>query len=641
MTDVTVPPGDLPTTLDPIELALEAEAAGLPADDPARLVLVRHARLLERQITSEATRIASERITLGLKALAGVAALVVAGLLGMLVWDASNERGLVIEPFSVPPEFAERGLTGQVVASKVLDRLSEMQEATPSNRAPNTYANNWNGDIRVQIPETGVSVGELRRLLVQWLGRQTSISGEIYRTPEGGLALSARTGTAAAKTHKGTDAELDALIQAAAEDVYAVTQPYRYALYVDRTGDMESVRRSQALLRRLILAGAPEDRLWAYTALSLRLFTADGDAPAALRTVTAAIEQEPRFGMAWSDRSTLRQLLGHDEAALADSRTALETMRERGERFLDPAALAYLVPGEAAIVAELTGDYAGAARGYQEAARLSGQDWYLPSLINAQAAGHDLAAARDSRAQIPPPQAGADPRARAVTAWSTAYVDAALALALEDWRGLATALDSVDETVLQAGERIELRSNMTPYVAVGMARLGDADGAQALIETTPTDCYTCVRMRGVVASAAGDWAGADRWFTEAVRQGPSLPFAYADWGESLMARGRYDAAIARFRQAAEKGPRWADPLELWGEALMKKGDWAGAVEQFAAADKLAPKWGRNHLRWGEALLKLGRRAEAGAQFRAARALDLSEGDRAQLQALTTPLARKS
>src|SRR5689334_25433394 len=40
--------------------------------------------------------------------------------------------GLVIESFSVPPDLAERGLTGQVVAGELLDRLTELNQATIS-----------------------------------------------------------------------------------------------------------------------------------------------------------------------------------------------------------------------------------------------------------------------------------------------------------------------------------------------------------------------------------------------------------------------------------------------------------------------------------------------------------------------------
>ena len=56
---------------------------------------------------------------------------------------------------------------------------------------------------------------------------------------------------------------------------------------------------------------------------------------------------------------------------------------------------------------------------------------------------------------------------------------------------------------------------------------------------------------------------AGRWFAEAVRQAPSSPFAYTEWGQTLLGKGVVDGAIAKLTLAHAKGPRFADPLELW------------------------------------------------------------------------------
>ncbi len=149
----------------------------------------------------------------------------------------------------------------------------------------------------------------------------------------------------------------------------------------------------------------------------------------------------------------------------------------------------------------------------------------------------------------------------------------------------------------------------------------------------PTDCYSCLRARAEVAAAKRDWPAMNRWYAEAARQTPSLPFAYFSWGQALLAEGDLDAAIAQLKIAHAKGPLFADPLEAWGEALIAKGDLAGAVAKFAEADKDAPSWGRNHLRWGEALMLAGRYREARSQYEVANGLDLSKADRAALNVL--------
>jgi predicted Zn-dependent protease len=156
-----------------------------------------------------------------------------------------------------------------------------------------------------------------------------------------------------------------------------------------------------------------------------------------------------------------------------------------------------------------------------------------------------------------------------------------------------------------------------PLEALALARTGDIAGASALIGTTPLDCYLCLRVRGQIATEAKDGPAADRWFAEAARQAPSLPFAETEWGQALLARGDTGGAIAKLARANKASSHFADPLELWGEALLKKGDAKGAVEKFRAADAEAPHWGRNHRLWGEALSRLGRADEAKAQLRQA------------------------
>jgi hypothetical protein len=176
----------------------------------------------------------------------------------MMVWDAAHSRGLLIEPFSVPPDMVSRGLTGEVVAAQLLDKLAILG-TSESSRSTQSYANNWGNDIKVEIPETGVSISELERFLRGWLGHDTRISGEVYRTATG-IAVTARAGANGA-TFTGAEGDLDALVQKSAEHVFESTQPYRYANYLDRNydpqGAAQRVAKATQIYRKLI---AGDDR---------------------------------------------------------------------------------------------------------------------------------------------------------------------------------------------------------------------------------------------------------------------------------------------------------------------------------------------------------------------------------------------
>ena len=170
-------------------------------------------------------------------------------------------------------------------------------------------------------------------------------------------------------------------------------------------------------------------------------------------------------------------------------------------------------------------------------------------------------------------------------------------------------------------------------MAYARAKSGDMAGAQALIATIPTDGDLGVRMRGRIAELAGQRAEADRWFTLAIRQAPSIPFAHVDWAQVLLARGDADAAIVQAKLATRKSPRFADAHQVWGEALAAKGDHKGASARFKTAANYAPNWGRLHLKWAQSLARQGKTAEAREHLATARRLDLTAAERAELNAL--------
>ncbi len=74
------------------------------------------------------------------------------------------------------------------------------------------------------------------------------------------MAVTARAGANPGATFEGPDADLDTLMQRAAEAIYAQTQPYRYAVYLASIGKVDQ---ALAEFDRLAGTGAPADRAWA------------------------------------------------------------------------------------------------------------------------------------------------------------------------------------------------------------------------------------------------------------------------------------------------------------------------------------------------------------------------------------------
>ena len=567
----------------------------------------------------------SDRMKAVLQVMTAVVGLAVAVAVAVMAWQAHEDHGLTIAAFSVPPDLAQRGLTGQVVAARVLDQLSALQSETVSTRPASTYARDWGDDIKVEIPETGVSIGELNRFLRQWLGDETRVGGEVVRTASG-LSVTARAGTEPGKTAQGAEGDIDALIARAAEALYATTQPYRYAVYLDAHGKPDE---AMATYIRLAKSGDPEDRRWAYTGWAEALIQRGDNAGAA-----DVLREGQRLGLDLHDTGgdnalvNAESTLGHIQTVLEVMRAGLQRDRASKLHTIYDGPAARLV--QAASISGELGDSRSAAQGVGAIGDLSLEGGGVASALLSVAAkeqveDHDVSGGRraldllSSKASDPGGQAHRSLEIKAATA-------------LEDWTGLV-ALAEQEQAWAQAQGAVQkdhLERGVWPGLAIGYAKIGRQAEAEALAARTPLDCDSCVDARAQVAAARMDWAGADRWFSALDRRGPDIPYYDLDWGRALLAKGDLDRAIAKLALAHKKGPHFADPLELWGEALMRKGDFAGAVAKFAEADKDAPRWGKNHLRWGEALARLGRADEAKAKWGAAIGMDLSVADRAEL-----------
>ena len=566
-----------------------------------------------------------DRITLALQAMTAVVGAAVAASVAVMAWQASQDHGLSITPFSVPPDLAARGLTGQVAAAKVLDRLSELQAQTVSARPASTYDENWGDDIKVEIPETGVSLGELNRYLRQWLGHETRITGEVVRTTAG-VAVTARAGAEAGGTFEGSEADIEALIGKAAEAVYAQTQPYRYAVFLGSHGHPdEALAKFEWLARH----GSPEDQAWAYGGWSAALLKR-GDYEGIVRV---GREGQAR-GLPLYDSGALNNLgvalnqLSRNEEMLVVSQQVLDQVRRTGRGFAglsrDAAErnMRTVISSHHGVYAASQGSRgSGFGRDLEvEGTQTGVQVRPLQALDRIRA--HDV---RGGLSLSEPTQApGYGPGA--LNLWAD--------IILEDWPVAAGAGEQELAAELADPRQRQVAARFTtPNLAVAYAHLGRLAEARALVAGTPLNCDVCVQARALIAEAAGDRAGADRWFAEAVRMAPSVPQPETIWANALLARGDLDGAIAKLETAHGKGEHFADALELWGEALMRKGDLAGAIAKFAEAGKSAPRWGRLHMLWGEALMLSGRYGEARSQYEAANSMDLTKPERAALGVL--------
>ena len=617
--------------VDPTAVALALEGASrVKADaflDDQRSLIAAQLRHLHEQLTQIHLDIFEKWLGMLLRLATLCVGVAAAAGLGLMVWDAAHADGLVIEEFPVPADMAARGLTGQVVATQMLDKLTRMQNLTKSNRAPRSYADNWGTDLKVEIPETGVSIGEAYRFLRGWLGHETHISGELFHT-ESGIAITARIAGDSGATFTGTENELDGLEEKAAEQIYSTSQPYRYGVYLtDENRHDESIAQFQALTR----TGSPSERAWGYSGLGVGLgqSTHGGSLNEQADMFRRGLELDPTNALLVGNLAIAEVNLGQAEQSLNHNRKTLVLLASPGQGQVRADYAPVYRGGIQAGIDELLGDFSHAAVGTSNyimtGTNTSGGG--TGRLAQHQARAHDLAAARVTVANPAP-----GPRGRAEgDSFQTRAAQIEIAVMAQDWNDVVRQV-SLAQSLAAASPFLQSVYHMVvgPNVALAEAKLGHIAAAEAQLADTPMDCYQCLRARAWIAETKGDHGTADAWFGQAVRAAPSIPMAYSEWGVALLDRGQPDAAIVQFKLANQKGPNFADPLEGWGEALMAKNRSDLALAKFEEAGKHTPNWGRLHLKWGEALYYAGRKDEAAAQFARAAGLDLTPGEKEEL-----------
>ena len=111
--------------------------------------------------------------------------------IGTAMWNASRADGLVIDAFSVPPSFAQTGLSGEVVADDMTAKLAAVRRFAMEHSFSTSkdVSKNEKDQIRVEIPDAGISISEALRYLRAWLGNERHANGNVRDLGNGQIAL--------------------------------------------------------------------------------------------------------------------------------------------------------------------------------------------------------------------------------------------------------------------------------------------------------------------------------------------------------------------------------------------------------------------------------------------------------------------
>jgi tetratricopeptide (TPR) repeat protein len=540
-------------------------------------------RYLSGQVGESAIRRFGARIRASIQLAAAALMILAASGVVALVYEAFHSRNVVVEPFQAPPSAAARGLTGEVVASRVLDELTRLQAANHAHIYERGAKSAWAGEVKLAVSETGFSLSEFSRLLKARLGNDTHIDGDLVEREGGGLALTVRGDGVLPKMFTGGAGDFDRLAAQAAEYVYAEALPGTYAYYlvnVSRFDDAIAFAR-----QKLPSTADGVARAWLLTSWAIALGTKTSFSnPEVESLYRASLRADPQFWWAYNNISVVQEQRGDEEAAW---RTEEDFRVAAGGR-----------PGRAPPIAHagwygLTQDNAELLRLIDDDRAVNGSGVWSDSsaagimIARIQADLHDPAAAVRALRTLSPDQhhdtfLGALPH----------IIRGTLAIDVGDKESAASEYSAIGSMARASPIVADLISQGQPEWLCSLARVAEAAGkpaeADSLLQSGRfVDCY---RYSGDVLDGRNDWAGAQQAYANAVTRAPDLPAGYFSWGAALARHGDLGGAIAKLKAANQRGPHWADPLKTWGDLLVKQGHPQEALAKYDEALKYAPNW---------------------------------------------------
>jgi hypothetical protein len=296
---------DTSTFLNKQSQLLETQNRHLEDEHAARL------HFLQGQAREVDIRRFGLRLRVGFQLFLVFVATVIGLGVALMIHDAVTSRRVVIEPFDAPPGLAAQGLTGKVIASGLLDELSHLQDATRSSAAARNLSSAWASNINLNVPETGVSLGEISRLLRERFGHDVHIDGELIET-SGGLALTVRGNGVPPHSFSGSATELAKLTVEAAEYIYSKSQPARWAVYLTQ---VERYEETIAFGRTAFASAVPLERPGILNAWAIAIQDTGGSNHEALALYRAAVKLQPDYWVARNNVQNSLMILGDEEGA--------------------------------------------------------------------------------------------------------------------------------------------------------------------------------------------------------------------------------------------------------------------------------------------------------------------------------------
>jgi tetratricopeptide (TPR) repeat protein len=488
-----------------------------------------------------------------------------------------KRQPLIIDPFIVPAQIGNLGLTGDVFASRIKDRLHELARMARirSSELEDDFVLPKEAGLSLDLEIPGTKVGlktivEIVRALFNKY--PIRISGDVVLPAASSLTATGDASIAIRITRNNRSREplrvasppdsVDAIVHDTAEAILRHINPFQLGAYYRQSGNEGA---AESIWQAIADDPSHQARRRALAIGSLGfLLQRRGKPEEAIALFQKAIALHPAYPPFYNNwGNALRDQKKHEDS-IAKYRKAIEL----DSRFAFPQA-------NWGNVLRDQGNFAEAALKFQKAIDLD------PQFSGAYSAwGYSLQRQEKLEDAIAKYQKAIE-------------LDPKNAAALNNWGNI-------------------LREQQKPDDAIAKYRLAiDADPAYA----SPH------RNWGDVLRDQENFEEAALKFQKATELDPKFADAYHGWGYSLQRQGKPEDAIAKYRKSVDLDPKNAAALNNWGNILREQQKPDDAIAKYRLAIDADPAYAAPHNNWGNALRDQGKFEEAAARYHKAVDLD--------------------
>lgn len=500
---------------------------------------------------------------------------------GGLLRDSLRPRTIVVGEITAAPALKAGGLDARTLASRLADKLTALQTRTRTSGRKLAVANGWPQAIRIEIPNTGISIDQLQINLRRIFVEDINLNGELL---EGGgvRSLTIRGNGIAARSFSDPDADLDQLMQWAAEHVMASLQPAEFAAYLIQSGrSAEAVRFSAE-----VFPGTQSgDQASLLNQWGNALLNSGGSSDEALALYQRATYLAPFY---WAPRSNVVEALiarGEEQRA-HEMGQKLRDMIEAKEGPKPTSSLGpwyQLTWNLSAHLQAALGD----ASAYQGVGSKNQLRAPLLAILYTQL--HDSVSARF---QLRIAEAAARNNAGDSTITARLHLVRGLLALEENDPSSAVRMLRLFANEYRDNDNRTVRAIMPTqicWLAHAEQKAGEFPQAEQTLASAGR-YVDCMRFRADLLAERGSWPKAEQAYAAAVNLAPDSPAAYYSWALALKRRGRQAESIRLLELAVKRGPCWADPRKLWGDILVAQGLSREGMRHYDQALQLAPAW---------------------------------------------------